>query len=173
MAESCRDLRSFALLGAAGLLLQGVMCQTAAAQDDLSLQDRAIITDASRGKAGSPFIPLDSWLYPAALRLHDLGYLSTLYVGLRPYTRASLAHALLLSKQSITDDEVNYGHAEESVALYHALAKELTPELEQLTSNRPVFEQSYARARGITGPPLNDSFQVGQTYQNDYGRPCQ
>ena len=137
------------------------------------MQDRATIVEASRGKAGSPFIPVDSWIYPAALRLHDLGYLSTLYVDLRPYTRASLAHALLLSRQSIAEDEINYGHAEESVALYHALAQELAPELSGVTSSRPVLEQAYARVRGITGPVLNDSYHLGQTYVNDYGRPFQ
>ncbi|WP_419804059.1 capsule assembly Wzi family protein [Terriglobus sp.] len=173
MAESSRDLRMLLLAGAAGMFLQGVISFTAQAQDDVSMQDRTAMEDAARGKAGSPFIPLDSWIYPAALRLHDLGYLSTLYVGLRPYTRASLAHALLLSRQSITDEEVNYGHAEESVSLYHSLARELAPELDQLTSSRPVLEQGYVRVRGITGPVLNDSFHLGQTYVNDYGRPFQ
>lgn len=173
MAEFRRDLRIVLCLGAAGVFLQSALPRSAAAQDDLSIQDEAMIKEAARGKAGSPFIPLDSWIYPAALRLHDLGYLSTLYVGLRPYTRASLAHALLLSKQSVAADEIDYGHAEESVALYHALAKELAPELDQLTSNRPILEQTYARVRGITGPVLNDSYNVGQTYVNDYGRPFQ
>ena len=153
--------------------MQTMLCCSAAAQDDVSLQDREVIIKAAQGTAGSPPIPLDSWIYPAVMRLHDLGYLSTLYVGLRPYTRVSLAHALALSRQSITDDEVNYGNSEESVALYQALAKELAPELAHVDSDRPVLEQTYVRLRGITGPVLNDSFHVGQTFTNDYGRPYQ
>ncbi len=173
MGQFCRPLRFCSLLVAAATVLLIVLCQRCTAQDDLSIQDRETITAAARGTAGSPFIPLDSWIYPAALRLHDLGYLSTLYVGLRPYTRASLAHAILLSQQSIADDEINYGHSEESVSLYRALAKELAPELNQAVPNRPVVEQTYLRVRGISGPVLNDSFHVGQTYVNDYGRPFQ
>ena len=173
MADSCRNLRILLWLGAAGTLLQCMVCTAATAQDDLSLQDRETIQKAARGKAGSPPIPLDSWIYSAALRLHDLGYLSTLFVGLRPYTRVSLAHALQLSRESIEEDEINYGHSEESVSLYRELAQELSPELTQLTSSRPILEQSYARVRGISGPVLNDSFHLGQTYVNDYGRPFQ
>ena len=173
MAQFQRGARTLFLFSVTGLALQQALSLCAVAQDDLSMQDRALIKAAAQGKAGSPFIPLDSWMYTAALRLHDLGYLSTLYVDLRPFTRASLAHALLLSKESIAEDEINYGHSEESVALYHALTQELAPELSQLNSDRPVLEQTYVRMRGITGSVLNDSFHLGQTYANDYGRPFQ
>ncbi|MGO8759768.1 MAG: hypothetical protein ACLQG3_16745, partial [Terracidiphilus sp.] len=45
-------------------------------------------------KLGSPYIPVDSWLYAAVLRLYSLGYVDAAYVGLRPWTRASLMHML-------------------------------------------------------------------------------
>src|SRR5579863_4013574 len=59
---------------------------------------------AAKPTLSSPYIPLDSWIYPAAIRLYDLGYLPTLYLGARPWTRASLAHALELSDQDIQDE---------------------------------------------------------------------
>src|SRR5689334_7958959 len=43
---------------------------------------------------GSLYIPLDSWIYPAAWRLYSLGFLDTVYLGMRPWTRFSLAHML-------------------------------------------------------------------------------
>src|SRR6185437_11292339 len=43
---------------------------------------------------GSPYIPVDSWVYPAVLRLYSLGYVDTVYLGLRPWTRISLSHIL-------------------------------------------------------------------------------
>src|ERR1700722_17284538 len=45
-------------------------------------------------KLGSPYIPVDSWVYPAMLRLYSLGYVDTVYIGLRPWTRASVMHML-------------------------------------------------------------------------------
>ncbi|WP_263414570.1 capsule assembly Wzi family protein [Terriglobus aquaticus] len=173
MDRRCHTWRKRIVTVAAVLGTQIALSAAATAQDDLSLQDRERIIEASRGTAGSPPIPMDSWIYSAAMRLHELGYLSTLYVGLRPYTRISLAHALLLSRESIAEDEINYGNAEESVALDKALTEELAPELNQLDSHRTVVEQAYARVRGINGPVLNDSFHLGQTYVNDYGRPFQ
>ena len=173
MAEPSCKWRILLLMGAVPALVPIFSGTVALAQDDLSIRDEAAIQKADQGTAGSPIIPLDSWIYVAALRLHDLGYLSTLYVDMRPYTRASLAHALSLSRQSIAEDEVNYGHAEESVSLYQALAKELAPELSGSASGHPVLEQTYVRARGVTSSTLMDSFNVGQTYVNDYGRPTE
>src|ERR1035441_9713522 len=43
---------------------------------------------------GSPYIPVDSWVYPAVLRLYSLGFLDHVFLGLRPWTRASLSHML-------------------------------------------------------------------------------
>ena len=43
---------------------------------------------------GSPYIPVDSWVYPAVLRLYSMGYVDHVYLGMRPWTRASLSHML-------------------------------------------------------------------------------
>src|ERR1700733_13384146 len=42
----------------------------------------------------SPYIPVDSWVYPAVWRLYSLGFIDTVYLGMRPYTRSSLDHML-------------------------------------------------------------------------------
>jgi hypothetical protein len=45
-----------------------------------------------------------------------------------------------------------------------------------MNSQRTVhaeFDSVYSQLRGITGTPLNDSYHLGQTIVNDYGRPYQ
>ena len=43
---------------------------------------------------GSPYVPLDSWIYPALERLAAMGYIKTAILGLRPWTRAECARLL-------------------------------------------------------------------------------
>src|SRR5690348_16194465 len=61
------------------------------------------------GSAGSTYIPMDSWIYPALDRLHALGYLDTAFLGLRPWTRLSIANML---EQSADDIESEPGSDE-------------------------------------------------------------
>jgi len=42
----------------------------------------------------SPYIPVDSWVYPAVWRLYALGYIDTVFLGMRPYTRSSVSNML-------------------------------------------------------------------------------
>ncbi len=127
------------------------------------------IAEAGRGTAGSPHIPVDSWIYPAATRLFEMGYLPTLYLGMRPYTRVSLAHALSLSSTVL-----DRGNApDEALDIYARLCRELAPELGKQPSPHIVAESVYGRVRGVHGAVLNDSFHLGQTFINDYGRPYQ
>src|SRR5271165_613834 len=42
----------------------------------------------------SPYIPVDSWVYPAVLRLYSMGYTDNVFLGMRPWTRASLSDML-------------------------------------------------------------------------------
>ena len=50
---------------------------------------------------GSPFIPVDSWIYPAVLRLYSLGYMDSTFLGVRPWTRASVEHMLATLKEQL------------------------------------------------------------------------
>src|SRR5580698_8355519 len=61
--------------------------------------------DCNEKVMGSPYIPVDSWIYPAVLRLYSLGYLPTAYLDLRPWTRASLGNMLEDTEERIEDSE--------------------------------------------------------------------
>ena len=81
-------------------------------------------TDCNPVTQGSPYIPVDSWVYPAVLRLYSLGYVDNVYLGMRPWTRASLSHMLEETAARIEDAEGEPG-ADEAEGLYEALTHEL------------------------------------------------
>jgi hypothetical protein len=119
---------------------------------------------------GSVYVPVDNWTYPALDRLHALGYIDTAYLGLRPWTRASIAHMLELSADRIESDENN----SEARSIYIALVREFKPDIDRstgATGPQVELESAYVQLRGISGTPLRDSFHLGQTIINDYGRP--
>jgi hypothetical protein len=121
------------------------------------------------GSLGSTYIPLDSWMYPEILRLYSLGFIDTVFLGMRPYTRTSVAHMLDLTAGAI----YNSGN-EEAQDIYEALSHELAPDLEvpvDAHRGHSEVESVYTRVLGITGQPLRDSYHAGQTIVNDYGRP--
>jgi hypothetical protein len=119
---------------------------------------------------GSTYIPMDSWMYPALDRLHGLGYLDTAFLGLRPWTRLSVLHMLDRSENGVVADDGPA--AEEAQSIFLALEKELSPEL-YFTGEHAELDTVYSRFLGITDTPLNDSYHLGQTIINDYGRPFQ
>jgi hypothetical protein len=47
--------------------------------------------ERSVGNMGSPYVPLDSWIYPAMERLAGLGVLNDEFMGLRPWSRSECA----------------------------------------------------------------------------------
>lgn len=137
------------------------------AQSGESMPSHQDVAAASASTAGSAYIPVDSWIYSAALRLYSLGYLPTAYLGVRPWTRASLAHMLALSQESL---QSTYA-PNEAVEINARLRRELAPELAGDRSTTLRAASVYTRARQINGNILNDSFHFGQTIVNDYGRP--
>jgi hypothetical protein len=124
---------------------------------------------------GSPYIPVDSWVYPAVLRLYSLGYVDHIYLGMRPWTRASLSH-ILESLDAEIEDAENYGitttgEAQDiGTALRHYLHYDSGMQclIHQGISH---IESTYTVVRSISGTPLRDSFHLGSTIINDYGRP--
>jgi Capsule assembly protein Wzi len=122
---------------------------------------------------GSPYIPVDSWVYPALWRLYGLGFLDRLFLNLRPYTRNSVLH--MLEQVGAKIDDADPGPVtDEATDIYEALNREL----EQGTTGpcgrymgQARFDSFYTTVRGISGTPLSDSFHLGQTIVNDYGRP--
>ena len=126
-------------------------------------------------RLGSPYIPVDSWVYPAMLRLYSLGYVDTLYLDLRPWTRASVIHMLEEAGDRIEDAEADGDPgADEARGIYDALNRELHYDMEGPCGHyegNTRIESVYTVARGISGTPLDDSFHLGSTIVNDYGRP--
>ncbi|MGA2206657.1 MAG: capsule assembly Wzi family protein [Terracidiphilus sp.] len=126
-------------------------------------------------KLGSPYIPVDSWVYPAMLRLYSLGYVDTVYLGLRPWTRASVMHMLEEAGNPIEDSEAESDPgADEAREIYDALNRELHYDMEGPCGPHQGgarIESVYTLARAISGTPLHDSFHLGSTIVNDYGRP--
>ncbi len=130
-------------------------------------------TPACQPSLGSPYIPLDSWIYPAALRLYSLGFIDEAFLGMRPWTRASLEHMLRRLDERIQD--ANAGPAvDEAQGIYESLTRQLRLDAQgSCLAHRgdSTVESVYTIARGISGTPLRDSFHLGSTIVNDYGRP--
>lgn len=120
---------------------------------------------------GSPYVPLDSWVYPALERLIALGYVQSGYLGIRPWTRMACAQMLEEAQQKIADEDDPDGVA---AHIYRDLAKEFSAEGARLDGARNLganIDSIYARVTNISGPPLRDGYHFGQTIVNDYGRP--
>ncbi len=114
------------------------------------------------------YVPMDSWVYPALDRLHGLGYLDTAYLGIRPWTKRSIQR--MIDGASRAEGIQNNGQAIETLT---ALQREFGAEDGQTGELAYGCEEVYTRMQGIAGLSLRDSFHLGQTIANDYGRPYQ
>jgi hypothetical protein len=124
---------------------------------------------------GSPYIPVDSWVYPAVLRLYSMGYIDHVYLGMRPWTRASLSHMLEDIDAQFRDADMygdpTTGEAQDIyTALIHFLHYDAGMQCLTHQGNSRI-ESVYSVGRSISGTPLRDSFHLGSTIINDYGRP--
>ncbi len=118
---------------------------------------------------GSTYIPVDSWIYPEMARLYGMGFADTLFLGLRPWTRQSVLHMI-----EATEDSVVQSGNEQAMDIVSAMKHELIDESTNGLGNRgPVYgtKDVYDRVLGISGPTLHDSYHLGETIANDYGRP--
>lgn len=124
---------------------------------------------------GSPFIPMDSWIYPAMWRLYGLGYVDTAFLGLRPWTRASVEHMLEETSARLeAADASRNSAADEAQGIYEAISQQLRTDTEGPCGPHEGgarIESVYSMGRGISGTPLRDSYHLGQSIINDYGRP--
>jgi Capsule assembly protein Wzi len=117
---------------------------------------------------GSAYIPVDSWVYPAMTRLYSMGFLDSMFLGMRPWTRRSALHMLVQSENAIvTSDNI------EAQGILDKLLHELRLELHDPRGAVYGVESGYTRLMGIGGSTLRDSYHLGQTISNDYGRPYQ
>jgi membrane-associated phospholipid phosphatase len=118
----------------------------------------------------SPYVPLDSWIYPALERLMALGYIQSDVLGMRPWTRMACAR-LLDDTEKFPDNGLEAG---QPGRIYAALTREFRSEIARLDGAANVgarVDSVYTRMMGISGTPVRDGYHFGQTIINDYGRP--
>lgn len=123
------------------------------------------------GNMGSPYVALDSWVYPAMDRLTALGYVHSGFADMRPWTRMECARQIKEAADRRKEDETSNLEAER---LYHSLQKEFEREITLLEGGENAelrVESAYTRSTEIVGKPLTDGDHFGQTIINDYGRP--
>jgi hypothetical protein len=92
---------------------------------------------------------------------------------MRPWTRTSIVHMLEDAGDRIQNGD-RKDTTDEAQKLYEALQRELSD-----VTTGPCgphqgvarVESAYSEFRGISGTSLRDSFHLGQTVINDYGRP--
>jgi len=123
--------------------------------------------------AGSTYIELDSWIYPAVERLAALGIIRSAFLGIRPWTRTAVAQMLIDADVRMGDPSLL---SPQETSLFATLRSEFSQELslEDGGVNESIrVESLYTRIDPIAGTPLNDSYHFGQTIINDFGRPYQ
>lgn len=113
------------------------------------------------------YVPIDSWIYPALDRLRGLGYVDLGFLGLRPWTRRSIAD--MAEAARLSDGILNDPEALEIVA---AVLHDF-PLSRSWNGPTIQYDSAYTRTQGIVGTPLRDSYHLGQTVFGDYGRPYQ
>jgi hypothetical protein len=119
---------------------------------------------------GSPYVPLDSWIYPALERLAALGYIDSGIAGMRPWTRMECARQIEEAADRVSDDQ----NDAEAARLYRDLEREFGGEINLLDGGNNAqiqVESAYTRGTEIVGKPLTDGYHFGQTIVNDFGRP--
>jgi capsule assembly protein Wzi/PAP2 superfamily protein len=129
-------------------------------------------TDRTPRAMGSPYVPIDSWIYPLFDRLIALGIINDAILGMRPWTRLECARMVDDAGDRLQDADAN----SEPAKLQSALALEFSHELALRGggNNRNLrLESAYTRLTQISGPPLTDGYHFGQTIYNDFGRPFQ
>jgi hypothetical protein len=120
---------------------------------------------------GSPYVPLDSWIYPAMDRLTALGYVHDGFADMRPWTRLECARQVKQAADRMEEDEATNPEVQR---LYKALQGEFEREIALLDGGENAevrVESTYERSTEIVGKPLIDGDHFGQTMINDFGRP--
>src|SRR5262249_19617149 len=105
----------------------------------------------NRESWSSPYVPMDSWAYPAIDRLAALGVVESGIAGLRPWTRREFARLLEEAAGSVDEAAPD---ADEASRLYTSLAREFAWELEGKEAEHVTLDSIYTRATGISGKPL-------------------
>lgn len=127
----------------------------------------------SPASSGTPYVPLDSWVYPVLEQLAAMGVIKAQFLGMRPWTRIECARLTQEAEDGLSDRYPDSTVASNSV---QGLESEFAAEMDILAggSNRRMkLESVSTRMTRINGQPLADSYHFGQTLINDFGRPFQ
>ncbi|HKE25223.1 MAG TPA: capsule assembly Wzi family protein, partial [Bryobacteraceae bacterium] len=116
-------------------------------------------------KLGSPFVPLDSWVYPALERLAAMGYIKTQFVGLRPWTRRECVRQIEEAEYFAQSRPEEPGVSE----IIDQLNAEFSRDGQHYQSIS--LDSIYNGYTNISGQPIRNSYHFGQTIWNDFGRP--
>src|SRR5712664_422682 len=123
-------------------------------QETATPRTRTLIKAGKRShlgeRTGSPYVELDSWIYPALERLAALGYIHSEFSDMRPWTRVECARMV---QEAGTVLDVDLGGSTEAQRFYAALRNEFQGEFGELSGaegERTVrLEWLYSRATGI------------------------
>ena len=126
----------------------------------------------SRANMASPYVPIDSWVYPAMDRLIAVGLVRSAMVDLRPWTRFEFVRLLAEAGERL---ELADKSSSPAAAIYSSLVREFRDDIDLPggDNTRATLESVYTRISGISGQPLSQGYHYnfGQTIINDYGRP--
>src|SRR6516162_8368845 len=127
----------------------------------------------SSANMGSPYVPVDNWVYPAMDRLIAQGFIKSAIVDMRPWTRFECARLVGEAGEQLEDVDATYS---QPARVYRSLAEEFREELNLMEggdNTRARVESIYTRVTGISGQPLSQgyTYDFGQTIINDFGRP--
>jgi hypothetical protein len=126
---------------------------------------------ASPENRGSPYVPLDSWIYPALDRLAAFGLVDSAFAGDRPWTRRECARLVSETEELASDADEENSQAQDLIT---ELEREFRPELRPTDENDGAafrVESLYSRTEYISGLPIRDGYHFAQTQINDFGRP--
>jgi hypothetical protein len=124
--------------------------------------------ERSTQNQASPYIPLDSWIFPVFDRLAALGYIPDSTAMVRPWTRLEGARLLAEAHEHLFEMD------DAGESLLASLDKEFINETRVIAgakNDEAQVESAYTRFSGIGGTPLRDGYHFSQTLVNDFGRP--
>ena len=129
----------------------------------------------SSANMGSPYVPLDSWVYPAMDRLIAQGYVQSAIKDMRPWTRFECARLVSEAAETLANAD-SESLSSQASKIYGSLAQEFSEEISRLgggDNTRARIESISTRVSVITGKPLSQGYHYdfGQTITNDFGRP--
>lgn len=130
-----------------------------------STKAHRLFADSPPGYRGSPYVPLDSWVYPALDRLVGMGLIDSGFAAMRPWTRQECARLVSEAGERVIPDSP-------AGEIYRQLEAEFRPEFEpDQVGPQARLESVYLNVGHISGAPLQDGYHFAQTQVNNFGRP--